>query len=44
MELLYGGKIDAGKFISRRYPLAEIETAFKEAAEGSVLKAVIVMD
>ncbi|MDR1618275.1 MAG: alcohol dehydrogenase catalytic domain-containing protein [Treponema sp.] len=44
MELLYSGKIDAGKFISKRYPLSEIETAFKEAAEGSVLKAVIVMD
>jgi L-iditol 2-dehydrogenase len=44
MELLHGGKIDAGKFISKRYPLSEIETAFKEAAEGSVLKAVIVMD
>jgi L-iditol 2-dehydrogenase len=44
MELLYGGKIDAGKFISKRYPLSEIETAFKEAAEGSILKAVIVME
>ncbi|MDR1418754.1 MAG: alcohol dehydrogenase catalytic domain-containing protein [Treponema sp.] len=44
MELLRGGTINAGKFISKRYPLSEIETAFREAAEGSVLKAVIVMD
>jgi L-iditol 2-dehydrogenase len=44
MELLHSGKLDAGKFISKRYPLSEIETAFKEAAEGSILKAVIVMD
>jgi L-iditol 2-dehydrogenase len=44
MELLHSGKINAGKFISKRYPLSEIETAFKEAAEGSILKAVIVMD
>jgi L-iditol 2-dehydrogenase len=44
MELLHSGKIDAGKFISKRYPLSEIGTAFKEAAEGSILKAVIVMD
>jgi L-iditol 2-dehydrogenase len=44
MELLYSGKINAEKYISRRYPLSKIETAFKDAAEGSILKAVIVMD
>ncbi|MDR1287585.1 MAG: alcohol dehydrogenase catalytic domain-containing protein [Treponema sp.] len=44
MELLRSGKINAGRFISKRYPLCEIETAFKEAAEGSVLKAVVVME
>ncbi|MDR0720754.1 MAG: alcohol dehydrogenase catalytic domain-containing protein [Treponema sp.] len=44
MELLYSGKFDAGKFISKRYPISKIETAFKEVAEGSILKAVIVMD
>jgi L-iditol 2-dehydrogenase len=44
MELIYSGKIDGKKFLSKRYPLSGIETAFKEAAEGSILKAVVVMD
>jgi L-iditol 2-dehydrogenase len=43
MEILYSGKIDAKKFISKRYPLKEVETAFKEAADGSILKAAVVM-
>lgn len=44
MELLHGGRIDGAKYVSRRYPLKDVERAFREAAEGSILKAVICMD
>lgn len=44
MELIRDGKFDAAKYITRRCPLSEVERAFQEAAEGSILKAVIVMN
>lgn len=43
MALIRDGGFCAGKYLSQRYPLEEAEAAFREAAEGSVLKAVIVM-
>jgi L-iditol 2-dehydrogenase len=44
MELIRDGKFNAAKYITRRYPLADIEQAFHDAAEGAILKAVIVMN
>jgi L-iditol 2-dehydrogenase len=44
MELIHSGKIDMRKYISKRYPLSGIAAAFKEAADGSILKAIIYME
>ena len=43
MALIRDRAFCAGKYLSKRYPLEEAEAAFREAAEGSVLKAVLVM-
>jgi len=42
MDMIISGKISAAKYITKKYSLTDIETAFQEAASGKVLKAVIV--
>lgn len=42
MEMIRSGNIDAGKYITKCYPLEEIEDAFREINTGSIMKAVIV--
>jgi L-iditol 2-dehydrogenase len=44
MEIFHSGRIDGTKYISRRYPLGDVERAFRDAAEGVILKAVVCMD
>jgi L-iditol 2-dehydrogenase len=43
MDLIHSGKINVKKYISKRYPFRDIENAFREAANGNVLKAVVCM-
>ncbi len=42
MEMIYSGAINVEKYITKRYPLKEINQAFKDVDGGSVMKAVIV--
>ncbi len=41
MKLLKEGKIDLEKYITRRFPLSEIDLAFQEASSGKAMKIVI---
>ncbi|ACL75392.1 zinc-dependent dehydrogenase [Ruminiclostridium cellulolyticum] len=42
MEMIHSGKINVEKYITERYPLKDIEKAFKDIEDGRVMKAVIV--
>ncbi len=42
MELIHQGVINVEKYITKRYPLKEINEAFKDIDGGSIMKAVIV--
>jgi len=44
VDLFMQGRLPLDKLVTRRYPLAEINTAFKALAGGEVIKPVIVFD
>jgi Zn-dependent alcohol dehydrogenase len=41
MDWIAAGKLDLRKYVTRLYPLAEIESAFRDLQSQSVFKAVV---